>query len=43
MQPAYTLIQGLEEFTAAREQFGSLVDQLQSNQALRMEHRDTLS
>src|SRR5919197_3166091 len=38
MPPAYTLIQGLEEFTAAREQFGSLVDQLQSNQVLRMEH-----
>lgn len=38
MQPAYTLIRGLEEFTAAREQFGSLVNQLQSNQVLRMEH-----
>lgn len=38
MQPAYTLIRGLEEFTAAREQFAALVNQLQSNQVLRMEH-----
>ena len=38
MQPEYTIIQGLEEFTAAREQFAALVTQLQSNQALRMEH-----
>jgi hypothetical protein len=38
MQPAYTLSQGLEEFTAAREPFGSVVDQLQSKQVLRMEH-----
>ena len=38
MQPAYTLIGGLEEFTAARERFGSLVNQLQSNQVLQMEH-----
>ena len=38
MQPAYTLIRGLEEFTAAREQFAAVVNQLQSNQVLRMEH-----
>jgi hypothetical protein len=38
MQPAYTIIRGLEEFTAAREQFVALVNQLQSNQVLRMEH-----
>jgi hypothetical protein len=38
MQPEYTIIQGLEEFTAAREQFAALVTQLQSNQVLRMEH-----
>lgn len=38
MQPAYTLIRGLEEFTAAREQFAALVNELQSNQVLRMEH-----
>lgn len=37
MQPAYTIIRGLEEFTAAREQFVALVNQLQSNQVLRME------
>ena len=29
MRPAYTLIRGLEEFTAAREQFAALVNQLQ--------------
>jgi hypothetical protein len=38
MQPAYTIIRGLEEFAAAREQFVALVNQLQSNQVLRMEH-----
>jgi hypothetical protein len=40
MQPAYTLIRGLEEFPAAREQFAALVNQLQSNQVLRMEHSE---
>jgi hypothetical protein len=38
MQPAYTIIRGLEGFTAACEQFVALVNQLQSNQVLRMEH-----
>src|SRR3954447_2264775 len=38
MQPTYTLIRGLEEFTAAREQFAALVNELQSTQVLRMEH-----
>jgi len=37
MRPTYTLIRGLEEFTAAREQFAALVNELQSNQVLRME------
>jgi hypothetical protein len=32
--------QGLEEFAAAREQFGHLVNELQSEQTLGMEHGD---
>jgi hypothetical protein len=38
MKQAYLISQGLEEFAAAREQFGLLLSTLQSEQALQMQH-----
>jgi hypothetical protein len=38
MKQAYLISQGLEEFAAAREQFGLLVSTLQSEAALQMQH-----
>ena len=38
MAQAYTLIRGLGEFAAAREQFTYLVDRLQSEETAEMEH-----
>ena len=38
MAQAYTLIRGLGEFAAAREQFNYLVDRLQSKETAGMEH-----
>jgi len=40
MKQAYTIHKGLDEFTAAREQFSHLIEQLQSDHALHMEHGD---
>jgi hypothetical protein len=40
MKQAYLISQGLEEFTAAREQFSHLVNELQSDSTLGMEHGD---
>lgn len=40
MEQAYLISQGLEEFAAAREQFGRLVNELQSDSTLGMEHGD---
>jgi hypothetical protein len=38
VQPAYIISKGLEEFAAAQEQFGCLMDQLQAEHMLRREH-----
>lgn len=38
MTPAYLIHRGLDEFSAAREQFGSLSEALQSKQSLESEH-----
>ena len=40
MKEAYLISQSLEEFAAAREQFAHLVSELQSGDALGMEHGD---
>lgn len=40
MEPGYLISKGLEEFAAAREQFGCLMDQLQAEHMLRREHGD---
>lgn len=40
MKQAYIIRQGLEEFAAAREQFSHLVNELQSEQTLGMQHGD---
>ena len=40
MEQAYLISQGLEEFAAAREQFSRLVNELQSDSTLGMEHGD---
>jgi hypothetical protein len=38
VQPAYIISKALEEFAAAREQLGCLMDQLQAEHVLRREH-----
>ena len=40
MEEAYRSERGLEEFSAAREQFESLVNQLHSDEVTLMEHGD---
>ena len=42
MAQAYTLIRGLGEFAAAREQFNYLVDRLQSKETAGMEHGEAV-
>lgn len=40
MTQAYLIHQGLDEFTAAREQFAQLIEALQSEPNLEREHGD---
>ncbi len=40
MNKAYTIIHSLDEFQAAREQFGYVVNKLQSEETSELEHGD---
>jgi hypothetical protein len=43
MSEAYTIVSSLDEFRAAREQFGYLVNKLQSEETAALEHGDVES